>query len=162
MESKHQLRPGPVIFIYYWGAKGRGRYHMSMSYWRAIMIPQKATLDSMSTLSWFVSFWRLSSQLQFSLSAVTLVYLSQWLRSQCNVFGTMCLTQTKNEAFWNFSPDPTRGSRTPESWGLILCFFSALCENWSYIFNCSVWLVVGNRVQQQVAVSTAAIRITLS
>jgi hypothetical protein len=40
------------------------------------MIPQKATLDSLRTLSWFVSYRRLSSQFQFSLSAVTLEYLS--------------------------------------------------------------------------------------
>ncbi len=43
------------------------------------MTPQKATLDSLRTLSWFVSYRRLSSQFQFSLSAVTLEYLSQWL-----------------------------------------------------------------------------------
>ncbi len=41
------------------------------------MTPQKATLDSLCTLSWFVSYRRLSSQFQFSLSAVTLEYLSQ-------------------------------------------------------------------------------------
>jgi hypothetical protein len=41
------------------------------------MTPQKATLDSMRTLSYFVSYRRLSAQFQFSLSAVTLVYLSQ-------------------------------------------------------------------------------------
>ncbi len=49
-----------------------------MSDWRVIMTPQKATLDSMRTLSWFVSYRRLSAQFQFSLSADTLVYLSQW------------------------------------------------------------------------------------
>ncbi len=37
-------------------------------------------LDSLRTLSWFVSYRRLSAQFQFSLSVVTLVYLvSQWL-----------------------------------------------------------------------------------
>jgi hypothetical protein len=41
------------------------------------MTPQNATLDSKRTLSWFVSYQRLSSQFQFSLSAVTLGYLSQ-------------------------------------------------------------------------------------
>jgi hypothetical protein len=51
---------------------------MLMSEWRAIMTPQKATLDSMRILSWFVSNRRLSSQFQFSLSAVTLLYISQW------------------------------------------------------------------------------------
>jgi hypothetical protein len=40
--------------------------------------PRKETLDSLRTLSWFVSYRRLSSQFQFSLSAVTLEYLSQW------------------------------------------------------------------------------------
>jgi hypothetical protein len=45
----------------------------------AFMTPQNATLDSKRTLSWFVSYWRLSSQFQFSLSAATLGYLSQWV-----------------------------------------------------------------------------------
>ncbi len=45
----------------------------------ALMTPQNATLDSKRTLSWFVFNRRLSSQFQFSLSAVTLGYLSQWL-----------------------------------------------------------------------------------
>ncbi len=67
----------------------------------------------------------------------------------------MCLTQSKNETFWIFHQI---GYRTPESWGLILCFFCSCEKNWSYIFNCSVRLVVGNWVQQQVAVSTATIR----
>jgi hypothetical protein len=49
-----------------------------MSDWRALMTPQKATLDRLRTLSWFVSYRRLSSQFQFSLSLVTLEYLSQW------------------------------------------------------------------------------------
>ncbi len=44
----------------------------------ALITPQNATLDSLRTLSWFVSYRRLSSQFQFSLSAVTLGYLSQW------------------------------------------------------------------------------------
>ncbi len=42
------------------------------------MTPQNATLDSKRTLSRFVSYRRLSFQFQFSLSAVTLGYLSQW------------------------------------------------------------------------------------
>jgi hypothetical protein len=45
------------------------------------MTPQNATLDSKRTLSRFVSYRRLSSQLQFSLSVVTLGYLSQWGRA---------------------------------------------------------------------------------
>ncbi len=40
--------------------------------------PQNATLDSKRTFSWFVSYRRLSAQFQFSLSADTLGYLSQW------------------------------------------------------------------------------------
>ncbi len=44
-----------------------------------VMTPQKANLDSLRTLSWFVSFIGLSSQFQFSLSAVTLEYLSHWV-----------------------------------------------------------------------------------
>jgi hypothetical protein len=42
------------------------------------MTPQNATLDSKRTLSRFVSYRSFSSQFQFSLSAVTLEYLSQW------------------------------------------------------------------------------------
>jgi hypothetical protein len=53
-----------------------------MSDGRAIMTPQKATLDSMHTLSWFVSYRRLSAQFQFPLSPVTLVYLSQWVQQR--------------------------------------------------------------------------------
>jgi hypothetical protein len=45
------------------------------------MTPQNATLDSKRTLSRFVSYQRLSSQFKFSLSAVTLGYLSQWGRA---------------------------------------------------------------------------------
>ncbi len=45
---------------------------MFMSAWSALTTPQKATLDSMRTLSLFVSYRRLSSQFQFSQSAVTL------------------------------------------------------------------------------------------
>jgi len=44
----------------------------------ALMTPQNATLDSKRTLSRFLSYRHLSSQFQFSLSAVTLGYLSQW------------------------------------------------------------------------------------
>ncbi len=53
-----------------------------MSDWRALTTPQKATLETLSTLSWFVSYRRLSSQFQFSLSLVTLEYLSQWCSLQ--------------------------------------------------------------------------------
>jgi hypothetical protein len=42
------------------------------------MTTQNATLDSKRTLSRFISYRRLSSQFQFSLSAVTLGYPSQW------------------------------------------------------------------------------------
>ncbi len=41
------------------------------------MTSQMATLDSLHALTWFVSYWRLSPQFQFSLSVVTLgIYLS--------------------------------------------------------------------------------------
>jgi len=40
--------------------------------WNDLMTPQKAILDSMRTLSWFVSYRRLSRQFQFSLSAAAL------------------------------------------------------------------------------------------
>ncbi len=55
---------------------------MFMTNKSALMTPQNATLDSKRTLSWFVSFRRLSSQFQFSLSIVTLEYLSQWLNQR--------------------------------------------------------------------------------
>jgi hypothetical protein len=42
------------------------------------MTPQNATLDSKRTLSLFVSYRRLPAKFQFSLSADTLGYLSQW------------------------------------------------------------------------------------
>ncbi len=51
---------------------------MFMTNRSALMTPQNATLDSKCTLSWFVSYRRLSAQFQFSLSADTLGYLSQW------------------------------------------------------------------------------------
>jgi hypothetical protein len=47
-------------------------------YRSALMTPQNATLDSKRTLSGFVSYRRLPAQFQFSLSADTLGYLSQW------------------------------------------------------------------------------------
>ncbi len=49
---------------------------MFMFDWSAIMTPQKASLDSMRTLSWFISYRHLSPQFQFSLSAAALgIYL---------------------------------------------------------------------------------------
>jgi hypothetical protein len=41
---------------------------MFISDWSALMTPQKATLDSMRTLTWFVSYSRLLPMFQFSLS----------------------------------------------------------------------------------------------
>ncbi len=41
-------------------------------------MPQKDTLDRAAYTCMLVSYRRLSSQFQFSLSSVTLVYLSQW------------------------------------------------------------------------------------
>jgi hypothetical protein len=56
---------------------------MFLSAWSALMTPQKATLDSMRTLSLFVSYRRLSPQFQFSQSAVTLViYLGGFVDCQ--------------------------------------------------------------------------------
>jgi hypothetical protein len=44
--------PARLIFIYMWGDEGRGGIpYIKMSDWRAFMTPQKATLDSMRTLS---------------------------------------------------------------------------------------------------------------
>ena len=49
---------------------------MFMSDWSAFMTPQKATLDSMCTLLWLVSYRRLLPQFKFSLSAAALgIYL---------------------------------------------------------------------------------------
>jgi hypothetical protein len=56
---------------FWWGGSGGTE--------RRDRTPPKETLDSLRTISWFISNWRLSSQFQFSLSAVTLGYLSQWL-----------------------------------------------------------------------------------
>ncbi len=48
--------------------------------WNDLMTPQKATLDSMRTLSWFVPCRRLSPQFQFSLSTAALgIYLYGFL-----------------------------------------------------------------------------------
>ncbi len=79
IESKYKLRSGLADLHFWWGAEVCGGYHIFMSDWRALMTPQKATLDSLRTLSWFVSYRRLSSQFQFSLSAITLEYLSRWI-----------------------------------------------------------------------------------
>ncbi len=64
-----------------------------MSDWSALMImtPQKATLDSMRTLSRFVSYRRLSSQFQFSLSAVTLVIYLDGLTIGIRTADVTCL-----------------------------------------------------------------------
>jgi hypothetical protein len=47
-------------------------------------MPQKDTLDRAAYTCMLVSYQRLSAQFQFSLSGVTLVYLSQWL--MCSPF----------------------------------------------------------------------------
>ncbi len=76
-----------------WGPAGRSSFISgelkdgldSMGLWLTgalLWPPQNATLDSKRTLSWFVSYRRLSSQFQFSLSAVILGYLSQWNKLQ--------------------------------------------------------------------------------
>ncbi len=64
------------VFSYTWGAAGWGGWHMFMFDWSALMIPQKATLVCLLTLSWFVSYQRLTPKFQHSLSDVTLgIYL---------------------------------------------------------------------------------------
>ncbi len=60
------------------------------------MTPQNATLDSKRTLSLFVSYRRLSSQFQFSLSAVTLGYLSQWYNTCTEIIQRSALSQAEN------------------------------------------------------------------
>jgi hypothetical protein len=45
---------------------------MFMSDWSALKTPEKATLDRKRTLSFFITYRRLSSQVQFSLSPVAL------------------------------------------------------------------------------------------
>jgi hypothetical protein len=50
---------------------------MFMFDWSALMTPQKANLDSLRTLSWIISYWRLALIFQHSLSDVTRgIYLS--------------------------------------------------------------------------------------
>ncbi len=44
-------------------------------------MPQKDTLDRAAYTCMLVSYRRLLSEFQFSLSGVTLVYLSQWSKS---------------------------------------------------------------------------------
>ncbi len=66
------------IYIYYWELKAAG-FRLYLCLTLELLWPsQNAALDSLRTLSWFVSYRRLLPQFQFSLSAVTLVYLSQW------------------------------------------------------------------------------------
>ena len=65
--------------------------------------PQKATLDSLCTLFWFVSYRRLSSQFQFSLSLVTLEYLSQWeypIDAHCTRWGSHPFPLLWPEVWW--------------------------------------------------------------
>jgi hypothetical protein len=65
---------------------------MFMTNRSALMTPQNATLDSKRTLSWFASYRRLSAQFQFSLSADTLGYLSQWGWPRCRTDTADCQT----------------------------------------------------------------------
>ncbi len=61
------------------------------------MTPQKATLDSLLTLSWFISYWRLAPKFHHSLSAFTLgIYLGGFYMSPYqsrNKEGTDCHTE---------------------------------------------------------------------
>ena len=62
------------IFSNKWEAAGWG--DMFRFNWRALMTPQKATLDSLRTFSRFVSYRRLAPKFQHSLYAITLgIYL---------------------------------------------------------------------------------------
>ncbi len=65
MESKHQLRPGPAdlhLLVGSWRLGGIAYVYVWMG---GFLTPQKATLNSMRTLLWFVSYRRLSPQFQF-------------------------------------------------------------------------------------------------
>jgi hypothetical protein len=53
---------------------------MILCEWNAHRMIQKETLDKAVHTCLLVSYQRLSAQFQFSLSAVTLVYLSQWYK----------------------------------------------------------------------------------
>ncbi len=67
----------------------------------ALLRPQKASLDIMSSLYWFVSYRRLSPQFQFSLSAVTLgIYLGAAHRLKFPFFTYM-------QWWWYFWPSST-------------------------------------------------------
>ncbi len=84
IESKYNLRPGPAdlhLLVESWSLQGIAYIYVWLE---ALMTPQNATLDSLRTLSWFVSYRRLSSQFQFSVSAVTLGYLSRWCEPRWN------------------------------------------------------------------------------
>ncbi len=72
--------------------------------------PQKATLDSLRTLSWYVSYRRLSSQFQFSLSLVTLEYLSQWY-SHCFI---PCPIPPPRPPVWDIHIKPSTTQRFPK------------------------------------------------
>ncbi len=52
-------------FIFKWGAPGWGKQYMFIFDWSSLFNPQKATLDSLRTLSWYVSYRRLSHKFNF-------------------------------------------------------------------------------------------------
>jgi hypothetical protein len=62
-------------------------------------------LDSLRTLSWFVSYRCLSSQFQFSLSADTLEYLSQW-SAPCDLFRSIMGVTFSN---WSYTVEHRTG-----------------------------------------------------
>ncbi len=71
------------------------RHETSRSMWYCVNgMPQKETLDRAAYTCMLVSYRRLSPQFQFSLSGVTLVYLSQcpwpWYSVQCTLIDTQC------------------------------------------------------------------------
>ncbi len=98
---------------------------MFMTNRSALMTTQNATLDSKRTLSWFVSYRRLSAQFQFSLSADTLGYLSQWVISSFKWFLT-CLPSRRRRGGGGRHPVgpadtglfPNLDMTAPGSWSL--------------------------------------------
>jgi hypothetical protein len=75
------------------------------------MTPQNATLDSKRTLSRFVSYQRLSSQFQFSLSAVTLrFYLNGAYNVMCTVYcNPLLATKSCMQRYAEYSKEYGRG-----------------------------------------------------
>jgi hypothetical protein len=86
-------------------------------------MPQKETLDKAAYTCLLVSFRRLSAQFQFSLSAVTLGYLSQWPSHTWKHGATYTSPSTTSPPLLSslvvFCPSSSCPSvlRRPDSWG---------------------------------------------